>query len=169
MAKETKTPKWEGKVSAQLKSTKAQQVWPLLGDFCNLHKWLPTLDTCHHVQGEHGQPGLVRYCAATIPSPPPNDSDETPTAVVKWCHEKLLSIDPVQRCLSYEIGENNLGMTSHVAEMKVVDIDGGCMVEWSFATDPVEGMRSEDWRGYLESSLKAMAERIEKEFQGVTN
>ncbi|XP_076949998.1 lachrymatory-factor synthase-like [Bidens hawaiensis] len=153
MAKETKNPKWEGKTTAELKTTKADQVWPLLEDFCNLHKWLPTLDTCHYVQGVHGQPGLVRYCATIIKasSTPSNDD------VVKWCHEKLVSLDPVQRCLKYETGENNLGFTGYYAEMKVVEMDGGCMVEWRFVADPVEGMGLEDFLGYLESSLKAMA------------
>ncbi|MFS7990494.1 putative polyketide cyclase/dehydrase, START-like domain superfamily [Helianthus anomalus] len=167
MAKETKNLKWEGKASAQLKTTKAEQVWPLLEDFCNLHKWLPTINTCHYVQGVHGQPGLVRYCATIIPSS--NDTDKDPTTIVKWCHEKLLSLDPVQRCLSYEIGENNLGFTTYVAEIKAVDIDDGCVVEWSFVADPVEGMRLEDLCGYFESSLKAMAERMEKELQAATN
>ncbi|XP_076920552.1 lachrymatory-factor synthase-like [Bidens hawaiensis] len=164
MAEETKNSKWEGKATAELKTTKADQVWPLLEDFCNIHKWLPTLDTCHYVQGVHGQPGLVRYCATIIKSSssPSNEVD------VKWCHEKLVSLDPVERCLRYEIGENNLGFTGYVAEMKVVEMDVGCMVEWRFVADPMEGMGLEDLCCYMESSLKAMAERMEKELQGAT-
>ncbi|KAL8259552.1 hypothetical protein R6Q59_027505 [Mikania micrantha] len=167
MVPETKNQTWEGKATAELKSTTAEQVWPLLEDFCNFHKWLPTIDTCHHVQGAHGEPGLVRYCATIVPSASPSANDAGPasTDVVKWCHEKLLSIDPVQRCLSYEIGENNLGFTGYVSEMKVVETDGGCRVEWRFEADPVDGMRLEDLCGYIESSLNAMAERMEKELQ----
>ncbi|KAK9068382.1 hypothetical protein SSX86_012495 [Deinandra increscens subsp. villosa] len=166
MAEEPKSPKLEGKATAKLTHTTPQQLWPLLEDFCNFHKWLPTLDTCHHVQGLHGQPGLIRYCATVIQPSSTDGAVQAPT--VKWCHEKLLAIDPVQRFLRYEIGENNLGFTSYVSEMKVVESGGGgggCMVEWSFTADPVEGLRSEDLCGYIQSALEGMVERMEKELQ----
>ncbi|KAI3696651.1 hypothetical protein L6452_29101 [Arctium lappa] len=175
MADENRDPKWQSKVVADLKSITPQQVWPLFEDFCNFHKWLPTIDTCRHVEGVYGQPGLVRYCASTLPSPPSNGGDQsTPTTVVKWCHEKLLSIDPVQRSLRYEIAENNLGFTFYVGELKVMELNGEddagrCRIEWSFVCDPIEGWRLEDFSGYMRSSLEAMANRIEKEVQVVTN
>ncbi|PWA56553.1 polyketide cyclase/dehydrase and lipid transport superfamily protein [Artemisia annua] len=163
MAEETTISKWKGKATTQLKNTPPQQIWPLFQDFCSLHKWLPTIDTCHHVEGQHGQPGLVRYCASTVPS----SNGET---IIKWCHEKLVSIDPIQRCLSYEIVENNLGFTYYVVEIKVNEVDdGGCMIEWSFEADPIQGWRLEDLCGYIESSLKAMGEKMEMELQGSTN
>ncbi|KAK1425982.1 hypothetical protein QVD17_14649 [Tagetes erecta] len=157
---QTKNKKWQGKATTQLKTTPPEQIWALLQDFCNFNKWLTTLDTCHQVQGVDG---VVRYCATIV--------DQPPTSVVKWCHEKLLEIDHVNKCLKYEIGENNMGFGCYVAEMKVVEVDGGCgcMVEWLFTADPVDGMRLEDLCGYLESSLKAMGERMEKELQAVPN
>nr|GEY46777.1 hypothetical protein [Tanacetum cinerariifolium] len=163
MAEETTVSKWKGKATTQLKTTPPQQIWPLFEDFCSLHKWLPTIDTCHLVEGQYGQPGLVRYCASTVQS----SNDET---IIKWCHEKLVLIDPIQRCLSYEIVENNVGFNRYVVEIKVNEVDDeGCMIEWSFEADPIEGWRLEDLCGYIESSLKAMGERMEMELQASTN
>nr|XP_043611098.1 lachrymatory-factor synthase [Erigeron canadensis] len=157
--------RWEGKATTQLETIKAEDIWPLIEDFCNIHKWLPTIDTCHHVQGDHGQPGLVRYCASTL------DNDNNNNTAVKWCHEKLISIDHAHRCLSYEIMENNIGFTCYMAELKVIENidDHGCKIEWSFVADPVQGWRFEDLCGYVDSSLKAMAGKMEEALQAATN
>ncbi|BFG18525.1 hypothetical protein CerSpe_047990 [Prunus speciosa] len=149
--------KWEGKASADLKGSSAEQVWPLLADFCSLHKWFPNIDTCYQVDGVPGQPGLIRYCARA-----PIDNDES---TIMWAKEKLLSLDPIQRCLSYEIIDSNLGFKSYVAVMQVVPTDGGdgsigCKIEWSFVCDPIEGWGLNDFRSYLDSSLQLMAEKI---------
>ncbi|BFG18523.1 hypothetical protein CerSpe_047970 [Prunus speciosa] len=32
-------PKWERKTSGEIKGQTAEQVWPLLADFCNLQQW----------------------------------------------------------------------------------------------------------------------------------
>ncbi|GLT73373.1 hypothetical protein SLA2020_452370 [Shorea laevis] len=155
--------KWEGKVSAGIAIPTAQQVWPLLEDFCNLHKWLPSLDTCYQVDGIPGQPGLIRYCAATITSSS-SGGDET---MIKWAKEKLLAIDPIKRCLSYEIIDNNIGIKSYVATILVLPIndddDGrhGCKIEWAFVSDPIEGWRLDDWISYLEGNFRSMAKKIE--------
>ena len=42
-------PKWEGKASIKLSAITAKQAWPLLEDFCNIHKLLP-IDTCYHTE-----------------------------------------------------------------------------------------------------------------------
>ncbi|XP_071719481.1 lachrymatory-factor synthase-like [Rutidosis leptorrhynchoides] len=158
MDENTKTSKWEGKVGRELQTTKAEQIWPLFEDFCSIHKWLPSINTCHYVEGVHGQPGLVRYCESS-----------SSNGFVKWCHEKLISIDHAERCLSYEVKENNVGFTYYVAELKVIEIESGCKIEWSFVSDPIEGWRLEDLCGYIESSLKTMAERMEMGLQAATN
>ncbi|XP_008220095.1 PREDICTED: lachrymatory-factor synthase-like [Prunus mume] len=149
--------KWEGKASADLQGSSAEQVWPLLADFCSLHKWFPDIATCYQVDGVPGQPGLIRYCARA-----PIDNDES---TIKWAKEKLLSLDPIQRCLSYEIIESNLGFKSYVAVMQLVPINGGdgsigCKIEWSFVCDPIEGWGLNDFRSYLDSSLQLMAEKM---------
>ncbi|KAE8056626.1 hypothetical protein FH972_013380 [Carpinus fangiana] len=160
MAAETES-KWEGKVSAVLANPTAQQVWLLLEDFCNLHKWLPSIDTCYQVDGVPGQPGLIRYCAATVTSSSGGRDDGV---TINWAKEKLLAIDPIKRCLSYEVVENNTGIKSYVATMIVLPIndDGGrgCKIEWSFVSDPIEGWRIEDLVSYLESNLQGMAKRM---------
>ncbi|KAI3677275.1 hypothetical protein L1987_86898 [Smallanthus sonchifolius] len=166
MYQENNDSKWEGKATAELRNITAEQVWPLLKDFCTFDKWVPDLDSekCHYVEGAYGEPGLVRYCVFTEQSSSalPNDIDKAPT---KWCNEKLLSMDPVQRTLSYEMTENNLGFRSYIGKIKVIEIDGGCKIEWSFTCNPVEGMSLEDLRGFKESNLKGMAEGMRKELQ----
>ncbi|KAL0318377.1 UNVERIFIED_CONTAM: hypothetical protein Sangu_1993900 [Sesamum angustifolium] len=160
MAAEADEPKWEGKATAKLHKPTPQQVWPLLEDFCSFHNWLPTIDTCRKVEGAH--PDLVRYCAATLP-PPPDGGD----GVVKWCHEKLLAMDPTQKLLSYEVLENNMGFKSYKSTIKVTAIEGGdapngCQIEWSFLADPVEGLSCDDLVDYLDISLQGMAQNMEK-------
>ncbi|KAB2629644.1 lachrymatory-factor synthase-like [Pyrus ussuriensis x Pyrus communis] len=149
-----KQSKWQGKTSAELKLTVAEQAWTALADFCNLHKWFPTLATCRQVEGVPGQPGVIRYCASA-----PVDNDESS---IKWAKEKLLTIDPIQRCLSYEITESNLGFKSYVATMQVVAMDGGdgCKIEWSVVCDPIEGWGLDDFLSYLDSSLQLIGKTI---------
>ncbi|KAI3677274.1 hypothetical protein L1987_86897 [Smallanthus sonchifolius] len=170
MAQENKDSKWEGKSTEELRGITAEQLWPLFEDFCTIHKWVPALDSEKSRQGEgaYGEPGLIRYCVFTEESSSAlsNGTDKAPT---KWCNEKLLSMDPVQRTLSYEVTENNLGFKSYVANVKVIETEGGCKIEWSFVADPVEGMGLEDLRGFLESNLKTVAEGMRKELQATGN
>ncbi|KAF8407091.1 hypothetical protein HHK36_006216 [Tetracentron sinense] len=154
--------KWEGKVCAKLTGHSADQVWPLLEDFFSLHKWIPTLDTCRQVEGVLGQPGCIRYCAGNVL--PSDGSGET---MINWATEKLLAIDPVKRCFSYEIVENNIGFNSYVATMKVLkdEEEEGCKIEWLFVVDPVEGWKLEDLVSFYNSSLQVMAKRMEEALQ----
>ncbi|XP_059643153.1 lachrymatory-factor synthase-like [Cornus florida] len=160
MAEETQ-PKWEGKSTVKLRGPTPDEVWPLLEDFCSINKWLPGIDTSYQVEGVHGQPGLIRYCASTVTSS--SDGDEK---TVSWCKEKLLSIDPIKRCFSYEVLENNVGFNSYVATMDVLPINGddelGCQIEWSYVADPLDGWTQEFLDSYIKSSLHEMAEKLEK-------
>ncbi|XP_058115115.1 lachrymatory-factor synthase [Magnolia sinica] len=155
-------PKWEGKARAKVRSATADQVWPFLEDFSSLHKWLPSIDTCRIVDGVAGQPGCVRYCAGT--SVPSDGGGET----VSWANEKLLSIDPIGRTLSYEVIDNNVGFGWYVGTFKVsTESDGGegCTIEWSFIADPMQGWSLEGLVTYVEESLKAIAQRMEDALQ----
>ncbi|KAK3213007.1 hypothetical protein Dsin_017713 [Dipteronia sinensis] len=130
---EEKQPKWEGKAMVELASVKAEQVWPCFDeDFCNVHKWFPGFDSCSQLQGQLGQPGLIRYGTTTEPLFPAADDHEK---TINWAKEKLLMIDPIQRCLSYEMLDNTYGFKSYVATIKVLPINGdgniGCKIEWS--------------------------------------
>lgn len=151
---EQSDPKWEGKAIVELAGTSAELVWPALEDFCNLHKLIP-IDTCYQLEGIPGQPGLIRYCASAV-----KVGDEE-TATIKWAKERLLSIDPVQRCLSYEIVESNMGFKSYVATLKVVPInEDRCKIEWSFVSDPVEGWSFQGLNSHIEYYLQFMAKKI---------
>lgn len=141
--------KWAGKLAAKLTGPKAEQIWPFFQDYCNFHKWHPTLDVCRRVEGVEGQPGCVRYCAGG-------------EVAVSWVKEKLLAIDPIERTLSYEIVDNNAGFGSYVATFAVLpEPDGdGCTIEWSFVADPVEGLTQAGLVSYLDSLLQAMAKKM---------
>ncbi|CAH8360708.1 unnamed protein product [Eruca vesicaria subsp. sativa] len=160
MEQETVSLKWEGKQAVQVNGVTVEQVWSVVSDFCNVHEWLPTIDTCRRVEGTDGHTGLVRYCASTKTK----DEEET-----KWAKERLVEIDPMGRCLSYEVLENNVGFGSYVATVKVVPVDGGdetdggkaCWIEWSFVCDPVDGWKKEDLESYVEFCLKHMASKME--------
>ncbi|KAF3530650.1 hypothetical protein DY000_02036738 [Brassica cretica] len=151
---------WEGKQAAQVNGVTAEQAWLVVSDFCNVHEWFPTVDTCSRVEGTDGQTGLVRYCASTATK----EDEET-----KWAKERLVEFDPIGRCLSYEVLENNVGFRSYVATVKVMQVDGAdesdsgkvCRIEWSFVSDPVDGWKKEDLESYVGFCLKHMANKME--------
>lgn len=144
-------PKWESRASAELKGSKAQDVWPLVADFCNIDKWFPNLHTCYQVEGVSGQPGLVRYCEM--------GRDET----TLWAKEKLLMIDPTNQSITYEVGDNNLGLKSYVATVPVVPINNnnGCKIEWSYVCNPIEGSSLEEFQSFVEYCLQGIAKKME--------
>ncbi|XP_030518004.2 lachrymatory-factor synthase-like [Rhodamnia argentea] len=155
--------KWEGKVSAQVRCSSPDQVWPLLEDFFSLHKWIPSIDMCYGVEGLSGQPGCIRYCSITRSS-----TDGLEDAVTNWALEKLLATDPVNKSFSYEIVDcNPVGFKSLVATMKLTamgDVKGedvGCGMSWSFAVNPIEGWTEKALTEFYGSALRVMAERIE--------
>ncbi|KAK1265592.1 Lachrymatory-factor synthase [Acorus gramineus] len=143
---------WKGKVSAQVRSFKAEQAWSLLKDFGGLHRWVPSLHTCEILEGVNGQPGCVRYCAGHV------NGTTTPA----WSTERLLGLDPVNRSYRYEIVENNKGFGRYEAEIRVVDgLDGcDCVIEWSFAAEPVEGYDEVRFVVRVGELVAQMAERV---------
>ncbi|KAJ4951575.1 hypothetical protein NE237_028407 [Protea cynaroides] len=159
--RETKA-KWEGKVSVCLKGATAEQVWPLLEDFFNLHKVFPTLATCYGVEGVSGKSGCVRYCAGfSIPS---TGGDGDMPVTVSWSKERLVAIDPSEWTMSYEMIDSNIGFTSYLSTIRVFPGNignGSTKIEWSFVVDPVEGWKLEDLISKYESGLQRMAERID--------
>ncbi|XVF35424.1 hypothetical protein REPUB_Repub18cG0144500 [Reevesia pubescens] len=118
MAKE-KLQKWEGKVMVELKGFTREQIWSFLEDFYNLDKIFPNIDTCYRVKGTPGEPGLVRYYEGK--SALANEKH----GKLAWANEKLLTIDPTNHSLSYEVLENIVGMKNYVATLKVLQIVQG--------------------------------------------
>lgn len=151
--------KWEGKASAELQGPTEDQVWVFLEDFCGLNKWIPSIDICCQVDGAIGQPGLVRYCARTFRF----WSDGREQTMTKWARERLVMMNPSERCLSYKIMENNLGFKSYVATAKVLPINGGCRIEWFFSSDPIDGWQPQDLFHFIDSRLQVMAKSMENE------
>ncbi|KAL1532527.1 lachrymatory-factor synthase-like [Salvia divinorum] len=161
MEEANENPKWEGKATAKLLRPTANEVWPLLEDFCSLHKWLPTIDTCFKVVDDDEDNGLVRHCAAS-----PQDGSDSEA---QWCRERLTGMDPAGKWLSYEVVDSNMGFKNYKSTMKVVPIDGGddlgCQIEWSFETDPIEGLSCEDLAKYVGIGLQGMALNMERTFE----
>lgn len=143
-----KSEKWQGLVSTKLNSIQPDQAWSTLGDFFNLHKFLPSLATCHKVEGSDN----VRYCAG--------EPDQTGT--VSWAKERLVEFNPIKRSYSYEIIESNMGFGSYLAELRVVECDdGGCKIEWGFECEPILGWTRSGFVEYLEGAVKGIAKGVE--------
>lgn len=157
---QAKKPKWEGSVLAKLKGPKPDQVWPLLQDFFNFHKYFPSLPSCKGTEGVNGQPGCVRFCSGFSLSS--DESDGKPAAT--WATEKLIAVDPVGLSITLEVLDSNIGFESYVATLKVLpqDQEDECMIEWKFEVDPIEGWRLEDMVGSYQYMLDRMARRIEE-------
>ncbi|THU49989.1 hypothetical protein C4D60_Mb06t15360 [Musa balbisiana] len=146
---------WEGKASAKLPNTKADEAWSLLSSFCSIHLWLPSID-CRLVAGAEGQPGCVRYCT----SPPGDDGSDA----AYWAAEELLAFDPVGRSYSYKVAENNMGFGRYVATFRAVPLPGnerGCELQWTFDCDPLPAWTKEGFVAYLQDNLDGIARRVE--------
>lgn len=160
MAEEAAQAKWGGRVTAELTGATADQVWPLLADFCSIDRWLPLVGRCEHARGPHGRLGQIRKCWG------PGDGEGEKKEEARWAEEKLVAIDPTGRWLRYEIVGNNMGFKSYAATMKVIptreEEEEKCAIEWSFECDPVEGWRFEDLLAYMEMGGKGMAKKMEE-------
>ncbi|GER25593.1 polyketide cyclase/dehydrase and lipid transportsuperfamily protein [Striga asiatica] len=142
----------EGHSKGELRGPTTDEVWPLLEDFFSLHKWLPTIDTCRPVEGTGD--GHIRYCAS-------RDGGG-----MRWCHERLVEMDPKDRWLSYEVVDNNMGFkqyksTVRVNEAEAEEIWCTCTIEWSFSADPVQGFTCQDLLAYLDIGLQGMAKNMD--------
>ncbi|XP_058223625.1 lachrymatory-factor synthase-like [Rhododendron vialii] len=153
-------PKWESKVSTTLTHASAGQIWPLFKDFFNLHKWFPSLPTCYGIHGTNGEVGCIRYCSGfELPS-------EDGVNSISWSTERLIATDPIDRIIAYEIVDSNTGFKSYVSKVKIVPTgddgqDLGCVIEWSFSVEPVEGWVLEDLVKKYEYGLQGMAKKME--------
>ncbi|XP_068638583.1 lachrymatory-factor synthase-like [Aristolochia californica] len=128
-------------------------------DFITSHKWIFNVNTCYLVEGERSKPGCVGYCSGSGVS-------LANGSTVAWVKEKLTAIDPVQRTLSYEIVDNNIGFGEYAATLKVFpDVNEGCTVEWSYVCDPVGAFSDEQLKSYIDLCVHTMGERMEAELQ----
>ncbi|XP_045789724.1 uncharacterized protein LOC123884627 isoform X2 [Trifolium pratense] len=154
-SKQQTQEKWKGIAKTELLGCKTEQVWPLLEDFFGLDKWFPTL-SCIPLEGISGKPGCVRFCGG-FKTP----VDEHGKQTLNWTKEKLLSIDPIQRVFSYSIIDGNVGLHNYVSTIKVLEKDDGCLIEWLYEVEPVEGWKLEDLDLLIGSGLDEMGQRIQ--------
>ncbi|EEF45863.1 Lachrymatory-factor synthase precursor, putative [Ricinus communis] len=167
-------PKWEAKFTKRLTKAKAEQIWPLFTDFFNLNRWFPSIPTCYGIHGTNGELGCIRYCGGfSIPSDPTEQhQNDSNLPVVSWSKEKLIAIEHAERCLSYEIIDSNIGYKSYVAVVKIVpakeEEGGGCVIEWSFTVNPVEGCVFDDIVSTWDMAIQIVADRMEDEAKKVS-
>ncbi|XP_071719482.1 lachrymatory-factor synthase-like [Rutidosis leptorrhynchoides] len=61
---------------------------------------------------------------------------------VSWSKERLVAVDQNKMSMTYEMVDCNIGYKSYVSTIKIVsDEIEGCVVNWSFSVDPIEGLR----------------------------
>ncbi|XP_031488501.1 lachrymatory-factor synthase-like [Nymphaea colorata] len=147
----------EGKVSATVRGATADQVWPLLADFCNVHRWIPGVSTCRLEGGVAGEPGCVRYC---VGKGEPADGGDVP-----WAREKLTVIDHAGRKLRYVVFENNIGWKNYEAALEVVEGEEGgegCIIEWCFRMEPVAEGNGCEVVPFVTSALEGMVKTMEE-------
>ncbi|XP_074277288.1 lachrymatory-factor synthase [Silene latifolia] len=148
--------KWEGKVSSTVRGTRADEIWPLFKDFFNLHKWFPTLSTSYGIHGINGVPGCIRYCLG---------NSINATNSVSWSKERLIAVDEVNMSLSYEIVDSNIGFNSYVSTIRIIpviaDTGNGCVIEWCFTVDPVQGLTFEDLLRKYQVGLHKMVKTMQ--------
>ena len=82
---------------------------------------------------------------------------------MSWSKERLVAVHDVDLSLKYEMVDNNIGFRSYESTMRVLSDDdsNGCLLEWSFAVDPVKGLVLEDLVRKYHVGLQLMALKME--------
>ncbi|GFS31225.1 hypothetical protein Acr_00g0016290 [Actinidia rufa] len=66
----------------------------------------------------YGHPGLVRFCSTHTTTKSPSGEE---VITIQWFQEKLLAMDTAHRCFTYQILENNVGITYCKSTVKRTD------------------------------------------------
>ncbi|KAK1375801.1 lachrymatory-factor synthase-like [Heracleum sosnowskyi] len=114
------------------------------------------LETSYGIHGSNGELGCIRYClGCSLP---------TSDGCAAWSKEKLIAMDEINQTLSYEIVDSNIGFNSYVSVIRIspAATDHGCMIEWSFVVDPVNGWKVEDLVTKYQLGLESMANKMEE-------
>ncbi|KAL3676177.1 hypothetical protein R1sor_026125 [Riccia sorocarpa] len=146
--------KWHGKLKMVI-NCPIDKTWDISGDFCNLHRWVDTTESCECVEGEPQKPGCVRaaYGEGTFPR-----ADGAKTSV----REKLLTFDNESRSMSYIMLENNLGLSNYIATFILHDLGAGAvLVEWSYEVDPHPGSTEQKTADYMTGAYKNVLKKLE--------
>ncbi|CAI9267841.1 unnamed protein product [Lactuca saligna] len=161
MEEKSSVAKWEGKVSTTVTKASANEIWSLFIDFFNFHNWFPNMSTCYGVHGVNGEVGGVRYCAGfSLPT-----EDGSAEQNCSWSKERLVAVDRNKMSMSYEMVDCNVGFKSYLSTLKVVGGgDEGCVIEWLFAVDPVEGLTYDYLLQKYQDGLDQTAKKMEDSF-----
>uniref|UniRef100_A0A0C9S7S2 TSA: Wollemia nobilis Ref_Wollemi_Transcript_12879_957 transcribed RNA sequence n=1 Tax=Wollemia nobilis TaxID=56998 RepID=A0A0C9S7S2_9CONI len=144
---ETVPKRWSGLVRRAIKSP-PEIVWKLSADFLGAIKYAEMIDTCELVEGEKNAVGCVRFCKG-------------PELETK---EKLIAIDPLNRCYTYTITDNNLGLEGYKATFQLITMSNGSgVIEWRFEADPSSPIGTEEkFKIQMSSLLEKLIQGLER-------
>lgn len=133
--------RWHGALAKTI-NIPADKAWAIAGDFCDLGKWMNTVDKCETTVGEYNRPGCVRYMVGS--------SFSRPDGSKSWAKERLLSRDEGNYSFSYEMLDNNFGFQGYICNFKLKDLgDGTTAVDWAFSVSPIAGRTEESVAEYM--------------------
>ncbi|MGI4421802.1 SRPBCC family protein, partial [Klebsiella pneumoniae] len=152
--------RWTGTLTAKVEGFSPAQVWTLFEDFSNLYKINPNVDISYALEGVYGHPGLVRFCSTHTTTKSPSGEEVT---TIQWFQEKLLAMDTAHRRFTYQILENNVGITYCKSTVKVLPIDGcDSLLEWTYESDPLPGQTPDYLSYFFGANIQDMADTIKK-------
>lgn len=154
-------PAWRGAVRAVAAGPAPGAAWALLGDFCSLHRWVPSLSACRLVEGAAGRPGCVRHCAGPVNMAAAAAASGKEEA--GWSRERLVAIDHAARWYSYEVVDSNKGFGRYRATVRVEPDPAGCAVAWAFEADPVQGWTLDGFVAFFDKLAHGVAKRLQEE------
>lgn len=122
--------RWQGGLRARM-AIKASKVWEMVGDFCGIHMWAPSLESCKLVQGHPNEEGCVRYCEG---------KRKSPQGEPMWVKEELLILDCEKLLQSYKVIDSNMDLQGYSATIRVLECENDCAeIEWFFELNPIIG------------------------------
>jgi Polyketide cyclase / dehydrase and lipid transport len=71
--------------------------------------------------------------------------------------------DQINRYYTYEIVETNKGFSRYRATLRVEPDPAGCLIEWSFQSDPVKGWSETAFLSFFEIMTRGLAKKLEEE------
>ncbi|KAG6549163.1 hypothetical protein Mapa_009389 [Marchantia paleacea] len=145
--------KWRGGIQMVINCS-IERAWETSSEFCGLHKWVDTTDTCECIEGEPQVPGCVRVMTGN--SFPRADGSKS------FAKEKLLTFDNENRSMSYLMMENNFGLSDYIATFKMQDLGGGAvLVDWSFEVNPIPHSTEQKTADYMTGVYKETLKKLE--------
>lgn len=148
---------WEGIARIYIRNLTADQVWPFVEDYCNIHKVFPvTVSFC--VGGVSLQPGQRRYLASVVPPSNGNSSGTT----IRWEEQSLVEMNSIKRVMKFEFINNNENVKMFEATMHVAKRHQGCELTWKYKTTPTVGYTNQVLLAELNGRLLTASVNMEQ-------